>query len=348
MPGSTFVHAPRQTNAITASAERRLLLWMARRLPPWIGSDHLTLLAFLAMVAGGLSFWAAGHVHRFALFGVVIALVVNWFGDSLDGTVARVRDQQRPRYGFYVDHIVDAIGTVCLLGGLALSGYMHPGLALGLLVAYLTLSVEVHLATYCAGTFRLSYWRLGPTELRIVLAAGTLALLADPTVAIFGERYRLFDVGGAVAIAGLTLTIVVSVVHHVRLLYRLEPLPPRGVDRRGPVFSGERVAEGIALDEEVGRHQTVDARRVAHPDGTALAVGSHTGTDVARQVRDVPLDRLRMPGDPADRLECGTARRGAHVTFESRAPVERGPAFGVSGSIAREPRRASATSEGQA
>jgi archaetidylinositol phosphate synthase len=348
MHGSTFVHAPRQTNAITASVERRLLLWMARRVPPWLGSDHLTLLAFLAMVAGGLSYWAAGQWHRFALVGVVIALVVNWFGDSLDGTLARVRDQQRPRYGFYVDHIVDAIGTVCLLGGLALSGYMHPGLALGLLVAYLTLSVEVHLATYCAGTFRLSYWRLGPTELRIVLAAGTLALLADPTVAIFGERYRLFDVGGAAAIAGLTLTIVVSVVRHVRLLYRLEPLPPRGADRRAPVRSNGRVGEGVALDEDVGRNQAVDARRVARPDGPTLEPGGDTGTDLARQPRDVALNRLLTPGDPADLLGRGTALHGADITSESRAPIERWPAFGVSGSIAREPRRTSVTGEGPA
>jgi archaetidylinositol phosphate synthase len=231
-----FCDAPRLTTAVTASVERRCLLWLAARLPAGVGSDHLTGLAFVAMLGGGLAYWIAGQGYPLALPGVVVALAVNWFGDSLDGTLARVRRQQRPRYGFYVDHIVDAFGALFLLGGLALSGYMHPGIAMGVLIAYLLLSVEVYLATHCAGVFRLSYWRMGPTELRIVLAIGTLALLADPTVPVLGHRYPLFDVGGAVAIAGMAATVVASVVHNIRALYRAEPLPrtaehPVGAER---------------------------------------------------------------------------------------------------------------------
>jgi archaetidylinositol phosphate synthase len=236
-----FRDAARTTTAVTASMERRLLIWLASRLPGWIGADHLTVLAFVAMVAAGLSYWAAGQGHPLLLIGVVMALAVNWFGDSLDGTVARVRRQQRPRYGFYVDHVVDTFGALFLLGGLALSGYMHPGIAMGVLVAYLMLSVEVYLATHCVGVFRLSYWRVGPTELRILLAIGTFALFWDPTVAVFGERYRLFDVGGVVAIAGLTGTVVASVIHNVRTLYRAEPLPRpavSSVDLSAAVRSG--------------------------------------------------------------------------------------------------------------
>ncbi len=225
MSSTGFSDAPRVTTALTATVERRCLLWLAGRLPAWVSSDQLTALAFLAMVAAGLSYWAAGSVHRLALLGAVLALAVNWFGDSLDGTLARVRRQQRPRYGFYVDHVVDSFGAVFLLTGLALSGYMSPFVALGALAAYLLLSVEVYLATHCVSVFRLSYWRLGPTELRILLAIGTLVLLVKPTVSVLGRQLLLFDVGGIVAIVAMTLTAVVSVARNIRILYEAEPLP---------------------------------------------------------------------------------------------------------------------------
>src|SRR5262249_47717751 len=148
-----------------------------------------------------------------------------WFGDSLDGTLARVRRLQRPRYGFYVDHVVDAFGASFLLGGLALSGYMSVVVAFALLVAYLLLTIEIYLATYCLAVFRLSYWHLGPTELRIILAIGTLALRSHSTTEVLGRRCLLFDVGGTAAIAAIVLTLVLSVVRNVRFLYAAEPLP---------------------------------------------------------------------------------------------------------------------------
>src|SRR5204863_5477386 len=190
----------------------------------WINSDHLTVLALLAMLMTGVSYYLA-RWHPPALLLAVGSLAVNWFGDSLDGTLARVRGQQRPRYGFYVDHVVDCFGVLFLLAGLALSGYMSPLVAMGLLVAYFMLSIEVYLATYCLTVFRLSFWGFGPTELRLVLAIGTLALLFDPTVDLVGQRYRLFDVGGLAATAGLAITLVVSVIRNVRALYQAEPLP---------------------------------------------------------------------------------------------------------------------------
>ena len=119
----------RQHGSILAAVEKRALVWMANHLPRWVHSDHLTLLGFAAMLLAGIAYWAA-HRNRLALLVVVIALAVNWLGDSLDGTLARVRNQQRPRYGFYVDHVLDIVGTLFLLGGLALSGYMCPLLAL--------------------------------------------------------------------------------------------------------------------------------------------------------------------------------------------------------------------------
>ena len=117
----TNFNMARVHRALTADAEKRLLIWIAERLPGWINSDHLTFTAAVAMIGVGLSFWAGGS----ALWQVIPLLGLNWFGDSLDGTLARVRNRQRPRYGYYVDHVLDAAGFAALVGGLALGGHMH-------------------------------------------------------------------------------------------------------------------------------------------------------------------------------------------------------------------------------
>ena len=214
----------REHGSLLAVAEKRALIWMAQRLPRSVGSDHLTRLGLAAMLGAGLAYWAAGH-QPLALWAVVVALAVNWFGDSLDGTVARVRNQQRPMYGYYVDHVIDIIGALFLLGGLALSGYMTPLVALGLLIGFLMLSAETYLATHACGIFRMSFLKIGPTELRILLAVGTVCLLYKPWVMVGGTPYRLFDVGGIVAIAGMGLALTFAVARNTRDLYRAEPLP---------------------------------------------------------------------------------------------------------------------------
>jgi archaetidylinositol phosphate synthase len=224
MPTVEFVEAQRLATNPLAGLERRCLIWMASRLPRWVTSDGLTLLALAGMGLTGLSF-AAARNHPAALLLAIVGLGINWFGDSLDGTVARVRRQQRPRYGFYVDHVVDCFGVLFVMAGLGWSGYMSPGVAMAFLVAYFMLSVEIFLATYCLAVFRLSFWGVGPTELRLLLAAGALALLYDPRVQILGGHYRLFDVGGVVGVVGLGMTLLLSVARNVRLLYRAEPLP---------------------------------------------------------------------------------------------------------------------------
>jgi phosphatidylglycerophosphate synthase len=150
---------------------------------------------------------------------------VNWFGDSLDGTLARVRRHERPRYGFYVDHVLDIAGTTLLLGGLALSGYMTPLVAVGVLAAYLLVAAEVFLATAVGRAFHMSFLAVGPTELRILLSAGALALLVRPEVSPFGlGPFLLFDVGGVVAIPGLLAAMAISATRNTRALYRAEPL----------------------------------------------------------------------------------------------------------------------------
>ena len=211
--------------SVLASIERRCLVWMAERLPGWIHSDHLTALALVAMLMAGASYWAT-RFSRWSLLAVVFWLGINWFGDSLDGTLARVRRHERPRYGFYVDHIVDCIGVLFLVSGMAASGYMSAPVAMALLVAYFLLSIEIYLATYCLAVFRIAFWRIGPTELRLLLALGTLGLWSNPTVEILGEEHQLFDVGGVVGIAALGITLLVSVARNVRTLSRAEP-PPR-------------------------------------------------------------------------------------------------------------------------
>ena len=204
-----------------AAAEKRALLWLAARTPQWIGSDHLTALGLGAQIGAGVCYALAAW-NRYGLLGVIVCLGLNWLGDSLDGTLARVRQQQRPRYGFYVDHMVDSFGALALMGGLALSGYMHPWIAIGLLVAFLMLSIQSYLATHALGEFRLSFWRFGPTELRILLAAGNLALLWKARVHFFAGYYRLFDVGGAIGLVGMSLIIVSFTVQNTMRLYREE------------------------------------------------------------------------------------------------------------------------------
>src|SRR6266852_103242 len=194
-PAAAFKTAERSHTSLLASAEKRALLWIAARLPEWVNSDHLTTLGFVALVGAGAAYWWAS-VNPYGLLVVIPLLALNWFGDSLDGTLARVRNRQRPRYGFYVDHILDTMGGLFLMGGLAISGIVDWRIALGMFIAFLMLSVEVYLAAYTLGKFRLSFAKFGPTEIRILLALGNVALWFHPDMRIFGSSYRVFDVGG--------------------------------------------------------------------------------------------------------------------------------------------------------
>src|SRR5947209_4177773 len=221
-----FKNAVRVHRALTASAEKRLLLAIARRMPVWVNSDHLTTIGFLGQIGAGIGY-ALSNSSALWLLAVCVCLIVNWFGDSLDGTLARVRDRQRPRYGFYVDHVIDTFGALFMTSGLAFSGYMSTAIAAGLLIVFYMLSIEVYLATYTIGTFHLSFWIFGPTELRLVLAIGNLVLYFSDssTVKLIGGEYRLFDVGGAVGIVGMALMLIVATIRHTRTLYHAEMLP---------------------------------------------------------------------------------------------------------------------------
>ncbi len=230
----------REYGGLLELPEKRALLWLAQRTPHWINSDHLTLLGFGSMLAAGASYWAASR-NKYALIMVVLALAANWLGDSLDGTLARFRNCQRPRYGYYVDHVIDLFGTAVLLCGLALSGYMNHVIAIALLASFALVEAEVFLATHVNRIFQLSRFRIGPTELRILLSVGTLYLLHDPWVHLAGRGpYLLFDVGGIVAITGLSLAFTYSAIKNTRLLYMAEPNPMRGVIPENPLPHAEQ------------------------------------------------------------------------------------------------------------
>lgn len=221
----------RDHRSVLAAAEKRVLVWIAERLPPWVTSDQLSALGFISMAAAGGSF-AALRLTPFAALAVIAALAANWFGDSLDGTLARVRNQQRPRFGFYVDHVIDVAGTAMLLVGMAWGDRMDPTLAFAVLAVYLMVSAECYLATHALGVFRMSFLGVGPTELRILLVIGALAVMNDAHIAggpLAGAR--LFDVSGLIAIVGLLGTFVFNAVRHARLLYQAEPLPGSGTRR---------------------------------------------------------------------------------------------------------------------
>jgi phosphatidylglycerophosphate synthase len=218
----------REHRSVLASAEKQLLISIARRLPPWINSDHLTLLGLLAMPAAGLAF-AAIPVMPWSAALFAAALAINWFGDSLDGTLARVRCQGRPRYGYYVDHVIDLAGTAALVGGMAASGLMNPTIAIAVVAAYFLVSAETYLATHSVGIFRLSFAGIGPTELRILLAIGGVFVARHPWVTIAGHHALLLDVGGLVATGGLVIVFVFSAIRNARALYLQEPLPSRAM-----------------------------------------------------------------------------------------------------------------------
>ena len=220
----SFKNATRVQVSFVTAAEKRALAWFAARMPAWVNSDHLTVLGFAAQIMVGVSYALARYNRQWLLWGVLF-LTVNWFGDSLDGTLARFRNRQRPRYGFYVDHVIDAIGSTVLMVGLALSGYMSPIVAMGLLVAFLLLAIETYLATYTIGKFHLSFFNLGPTEIRIILAIGNVALyVRGPWSHIAGHRFLLFDVGAVVAMTGMGIMFLYAAIKHTVQLYGEERL----------------------------------------------------------------------------------------------------------------------------
>jgi phosphatidylglycerophosphate synthase len=226
MKTKSFQDAERQQTSVLAPLERAALRGLARRMPGWVNSDHLSILGFLGMIVAGV-FYAFSKWNPLLLHLVNLCIFINWFGDSLDGTLARYRDRQRPRYGFYVDHIIDIFGTLFLIYGLALSGYMSERVAAALLIVFLMVSINSYLAAYSLGVFKLSHGKMGPTEIRLLLMIGNVFLIYHPHTHIMHRVYLLFDVGGVVSIIGMFSILVFSSIKNTHTLYNLERLPER-------------------------------------------------------------------------------------------------------------------------
>jgi archaetidylinositol phosphate synthase len=224
MSSNNFHDATREQTSILAPLERAVLRGLARRMPARVNSDHLSLLGLVAMFLAGI-FYAASGRAPLLLHLVNLCIFLNWFGDSLDGTLARHRDRLRPRYGFYVDHIIDTFGTMFLIFGLAISGYMTERVAAATLIVFLMLAINSYLTAYALGVFKISHGPFGPTEMRLVIMIGNLALLHSAHTRIFGHRFLLFDVGGVVAIVVMGSMLVISSIKNTHTLYNLERLP---------------------------------------------------------------------------------------------------------------------------
>jgi archaetidylinositol phosphate synthase len=218
-----FRNATRIQKSLTSPLERRALMRLAARMPHRIGPDHLTCVGFAAMLLAGGSYFLA-RWYPVGLLLATLFLAVNWFGDSLDGTLARLRDRQRPRYGFYVDHMIDSFGSLFLISGLGSSGYIRWQIALSMLIAFFLLSIESYLAAYTLGSFRLSFGKFGPTEIRILLGLGNFALWLNSQASIPVVSWRLFDFGGIVATAGMGVMVIVASAWHTAKLYKQETL----------------------------------------------------------------------------------------------------------------------------
>jgi archaetidylinositol phosphate synthase len=197
---------------------------LAARLPAWVVPDHLTLLGLLASTAIGAAY-ALSVRNEAWLWLASAALVVNWFGDSLDGTLARYRRIERPRYGYYLDHLTDAYSTLAIGLGLGFSPYMLMPVGLAIVIAYLLLSINVYLETHVFETFSFSYGKLGPTEVRLVLIGlNTAALTVGPLpFAVLGVGATVFDVAGLAAAFGMLAMLLGRAARNLRALSRLEP-----------------------------------------------------------------------------------------------------------------------------
>lgn len=204
--------------------EQWVLPRIARRLPRSILPDHLTGLGLVAATGIGAAYLAAGDDPRW-LWAANVALVVHWLADSLDGTLARVRRIERPRYGFYLDHLSDAYSTTAIGLGLGLSPYLLLSVALAGVVAYLVLSINVYLETHVFGEFRYGYGVVGPTEARILLIAlNTVVIYARALpFNLFGVGMTIFDVAGVAAVMGMIAMLLRRVARNLRALSRLEP-----------------------------------------------------------------------------------------------------------------------------
>jgi len=242
----------RINNTLLGTAEKKALLWLAARMPAWIVPDTLTAIGLFASILIFISY-AFTFYNKGFLWLASIAFLLQWFGDSLDGTLARYRKIERPRYGFFVDHVIDSVSEVLIFLGLGLSPFLRFDLALLALVSYLLLATYVYLVTYVNGIFRISYMRLGPTETRVLaVLANTWVFFADnPTVHLFqnGPAFlsvslTYYDLVAIFFIALVSTLFIISAVSTAANLSREDRVAARTKARQ------ERASRRQALREQ--------------------------------------------------------------------------------------------------
>ena len=207
----------REMRFLLAGPEGRILRALAARVPRSIRSNHLTAIGTIGAAAAGIAY-ALTTYHPAWLWVASAMLVVNWLGDSLDGTLARVRGTQRPKYGYYLDHVVDAFSTAVIGLGIGLSPYVDLGLALGMVIVYLALSINVYLESSVFGVFKISYGRIGPTEVRLMLIALNTLVVFWPSPTSLVANWTL-----GIILAGMVALFVGRFVHNLYRLAKLEP-----------------------------------------------------------------------------------------------------------------------------
>jgi archaetidylinositol phosphate synthase len=227
-PQGTAATAPGQHQRTSEFVFSRFEKWalprMARALPRWVKPDHLTVLGLLASTGIAISYMLTNHSPHWLWLASAL-LVVQWLGDSLDGNLARVRKAERPRYGYYLDHLTDAYSTLAIGLGLGFSPYMLLSVGLAIVVAYLILSVNVYLETHVFGEFSFSYGRLGPTEVRVLLILLNTAVFFGAALPfeLLGAGATIFDVFGIAAALAMLGLLLGRATGNLRKLAKLEP-----------------------------------------------------------------------------------------------------------------------------
>ncbi len=230
--------AERIQTSILNGVERKALVWLAGRQPKWVVSDTLTAIGTLGAIMIGAGYILCG-VNIHCLWLSCLGFVVNWYGDSLDGTLARVRKTQRPIYGYYLDHTVDCINEAFMFIGIGLSCLMRLDLALMIFVVYLCLTVNVSVNAHLKSEFRLTYAKLGPTEFRVIaILLTSLFIFIEPlrsfttAVTVFGNKLELkaLDVAGIVILAALIIIYLVTVIKDAMWYAKMDPMPERDED----------------------------------------------------------------------------------------------------------------------
>ena len=225
--------AVRIQTSILNGLEKKALVWMAERMPRWVNSDMLTAVGTIgsAIICAG---YILCNLNINFLWMASLGFVINWFGDSLDGTLARVRNQQRPRYGFFVDHNMDCLNEVMMFFGLGLSPFMDFRLGLFVLVAYLLLSIYVFINSHIKGEFKLTYAKLGPTELRVLAIIANMILLYVTPIREFRHEMHFFGIDYAlsaldciaiVVLVAVLITYFFNFIRDAKEYSKMEPLP---------------------------------------------------------------------------------------------------------------------------